>query len=90
MKKWLTIVKNKGLKVIFWIFQKSPLQLPKSFFFHRKVPLKIEKVYTFGPYFEKDPQKVIIRRIIVDFFRIFKKNNKSPISYFLGLLFQNK
>ena len=42
--------------------------MAKKFFFHRKVPLKIEIIYTFGPYFEKDPQKVIIMRIIVDFF----------------------
>ena len=58
----------------FFIFQKRSPKWPKSFFFHRKVPLKIKIIYTFGPYFEKDPQKVRIRRIILVFFRIFKKD----------------
>ena len=32
LKKWLKIVKNKGLKVIFLIFQKRPPMGQKSFF----------------------------------------------------------
>ena len=55
------------LLIFFLFFKKDPLNGQKVFF-HRKVPLKIKIIYTFGPYFEKDPQKVRIRRIILGFF----------------------